>query len=119
MRVLTPVIEIATLAMFYPRHHLAFGGVALELSPDDHPRHVSQAYEQFFEELLGRFLVVTTLHQDIEDVPILVDATPEMVPFTGDREEHFCQVSLVPRPGPAATQLIGTGAPRRVALRTP
>jgi hypothetical protein len=61
----------------------------------------------FFEELLGRFLVATTLHQDIEDVSVLVDGTPEIVPFTGDREEHFGQVPLVPRPGPGATQLIG------------
>jgi hypothetical protein len=119
MRFLAPVIEMATPAMFYPQHHLAFGGIGLELIRDDHPGHVLQAHEQFFEELLGRFLVVTTLHQDIEDVPALVDGTPEMVPFTGDREEHFGQVSLVPRLGPAATQLIGTGASRRVALRTP
>jgi hypothetical protein len=38
MRVLAPVIEIATLAMFHPQHHLAFsGGVAPELKPLEIP----------------------------------------------------------------------------------
>jgi hypothetical protein len=41
MRVLTPVIEIPTLAMFHPREELALGrAIALQFIGDDHARHV-------------------------------------------------------------------------------
>jgi hypothetical protein len=38
--------------MFHLRHHLAFGGVALELICDNHPRHVLLAFKELFEELV-------------------------------------------------------------------
>ena len=41
MRVLTPVIEVGTLAMFDPRQYLTLGrAIALEFIGDDHARHI-------------------------------------------------------------------------------
>ena len=44
--------------MFHSRYHLALGGsVTLEPIGDEHPWHILQAFEELFEELLGRLLV--------------------------------------------------------------
>src|SRR5437868_6913407 len=90
MRVLTPVIEIPTLPMFYPRQDLPFGrAVALELIGDDDAGHVLQALEQLAEKLLGCFFVPTALHQDIEDVIVLVDSAPQIMGYTQDSYRNY------------------------------
>lgn len=41
MGTFTPIVEIATLAVFHPRHSLAFGRpIAFQLVGDDDPRDV-------------------------------------------------------------------------------
>src|SRR5215470_3474290 len=67
MRVLTPVIEIATLAMLHPWQYLTLRRtVALQLVRNDDPWHVLQALQQLAEKLLRRLFVASALHQDIE-----------------------------------------------------
>src|SRR5919202_6605816 len=86
MRVLTAVIEGATLAMFHPGQDLPFGrAITLELVRDDHPWHVLQALEQLAKELLRRVLVAAALHQDIQHVVVLVDSTPQVMALAIDR----------------------------------
>src|SRR5262245_23927982 len=47
MRVLTPVIEVAALTVFYPRQDLAFGGaITFQLIRNDDPRYILQPLEQ-------------------------------------------------------------------------
>jgi hypothetical protein len=85
MRVFAAVIEVATLPMFHPREDLALRrAVALELIRDDHPWHVLQPLEQLAEEFLRRVLVAAALHQDVEDVVVLVDGAPEVMALTID-----------------------------------
>src|SRR5262245_7373947 len=96
MRVLTAVIEIATLAVFDPRQDLALRrAVALELIRDDHPWHVLQPLKQLAKELLRRVLVAAALHQNVEDVVVLVDSAPQVMALPVDRQKHFIQVPLV------------------------
>src|SRR5215471_3468371 len=96
MGVLTPVIEIATLAMFHPGQDLPFGrAITLELVRDDHPWHVLQALEQLAKELLRRLLVAAALHQDVEDVVVLIYRAPEIMALPINRQKHFVQVPLV------------------------
>ena len=58
MRVLTPIIEGATLPVFHPWEYLAFGGpVALQLIRDDHAGHIPQALEQLAENFFAAFLL--------------------------------------------------------------
>ena len=53
MRVLTPVVQITTLAMLYLGQDLPLGrAVALQLIGDDDPRDVLQPLEQLAEKLL-------------------------------------------------------------------
>ena len=86
MRILCAVVEIPVLAMFHSGKKLALGRtIALKLVGDDHARYICQALEQLAEEPLGRCLIPATLHQDIEDVPLLIHRTPQEVTFALNR----------------------------------
>jgi len=69
MRVLTAVIEIATLAMFNVWEYLALRrAVALQFIRDDHPWHILQPFEELTKKLLCRLLVAPFLYKNVEDV---------------------------------------------------
>jgi hypothetical protein len=107
MRVFAPIVEITALTMFHPWQKLTFGGtIARELIRDDHPWHVLQAFEQLAKELLRGLLVATALHQDIEDVVILIHGTPQIMTLAVDRQKHLIEMPFVPGPGPSAPQLV-------------
>src|SRR5262245_29682803 len=117
MGVLTPVIEIATLAMLHPGQDLALRRtVALQLVRNDDARHVLQALQQLTEKLLRRLLVAAALHEDIEDVVVLVDGAPEVMALTIDGQKDLIQVPLVTWLGASVLQLIGVRLPK---LETP
>src|SRR5215510_353713 len=62
MRVLAPVIEVATLAMLHSGQDLALRrAIALELIGDDNAWHVLQPLEQLAEKFLGGVLVPAAL----------------------------------------------------------
>jgi hypothetical protein len=83
--------------------------VAFQLVGDEHPWRVRQTFEQLPEELFGRMLVPPTLHQDIEDVPLLIDRLPEIVLLAVNREKDFIQMPRVTWLGAPATQLVRVG----------
>ena len=73
MGVLTPVVQIAALAVLDPGQDLPFGrAVALQLIRDDDPRDIPQALEQLAKKLLCRLLIAAALHEDIEHVLVLM-----------------------------------------------
>jgi hypothetical protein len=47
------------------------------------------------------------LDENIQDVAILIDRPPQVMPFAVDGQKHLIQVPLVARPGPAASELMG------------
>jgi hypothetical protein len=55
------------------------------------------------------------LHQDIEDMAVLVDRPPEIVPLTTNREKDLIQMPLIISLGTPATQLIGIRLPELLA----
>jgi hypothetical protein len=82
MGVLTPVIEVAALAMFHPREGLPLRStITLQFIRDDDAWNVLTTFEQLAKELLGGLLVPPTLHEDIEDIVVLIHRSPEIVPF--------------------------------------
>ena len=110
MRVLTPVVEIATLAMFHPWQYLTLRRtVALQLVRNDHTWHIHQTLEQLTKELLRGLLIAPTLHKDIEHVIVLVHGSPQVGTFAMDREEDFIQMPLVARRRPSMPELIRVG----------
>jgi hypothetical protein len=112
MRVLCAVVEIPMLAMFYAREQLALGGsVAFEFIRYDHARYVGQSLEQLAEKPLRGLLVTVTLHQNVEDVAVLIHCPPEIMPLTLDGEKDLVEMPLVTGPRTAATELIGIRLP--------
>ena len=96
------------LPMLHPWQDFPFGGsVTGELVGDDHPRDVLPAFEQLAEELLGRLLVTATLHEDIEDSPMLIHCSPGIVDLAMDGKEDLIQIPLVPGVRLTVTQGIG------------
>src|SRR5262249_32486547 len=99
MRVCTPVIEIPTLTVFHPGQYLALDrAIALQFVCNDDARNVREALKQRAETLLGRVLVAPALHQNIQDVVVLIHSPPQVMPLTMDREKHLIQVPRVARP---------------------
>src|SRR5215510_2011232 len=117
MRVLTAVVQIATLAMFHPGQDLALGrAVALQLIRDEHPWHVLQAPEELAKKLLRRVLIAPALHQNVEHVIVLIHGAPQVMALTIDRPKHLIQVPFVTWLGASTLQLIGVVLPK---LQTP
>jgi hypothetical protein len=112
--ILRSVIEIPVLAVLHPRENLPLRcAVAFQLVRDDHARYIRQPLEEFAEEFLRRFLVPTTLDENIQDdVAVLVHGTPEVVPCPIDRQKHLIQMPFIARPWAPVTQLIGIGLPK-------
>jgi len=113
---LAPVMEIPTLAMFHPREDLPFRrAVALEFIGNAHPWHILQPFEQRAKKLLCGLLVAAALPQDVEDVIVLVNRSPQIMPLAIDGQEHLISVPLVPRPWSATPQLNGITLPELAA----
>jgi hypothetical protein len=82
MGVFGPVIEALVLAMLDPGHDLPLGrGVALQLVGDEHTRGSTLLLEELAEQAFGGLLIAPALNQDIENETVLVDGTPEPMPF--------------------------------------
>jgi hypothetical protein len=85
MRVLRAVIEVAVLAMFHTREDvLLCRAIAFQLIRDDHARYIRQLLEEFAEELLRRFLVPPMLDENIQDVAVLINRPPQVMPCAID-----------------------------------
>ena len=98
MGVLGAVIEVAVLAMFHPRQDLALRrAVAFQLIRDDDPGHADQTLEELAEKLLRRLLVPAALHENIQDVAVLIHRAPQIVTLLIDREEDLIQMPFVTR----------------------
>ena len=63
---------------------------------------VGQALEQLPEEFLCGLFVPATLHQNVEHGTILLDSTPQGVPFFVDGDAYLIHMPLVVWAGPAA-----------------
>src|SRR6266567_9427761 len=93
MRILAPVVEIATLAVFHPRQEFSVRrAVALELIRNDDPWHVLQTLQQLAEKLLRRLLVASALHQDVKDVIVLVNCSPQIMAFAIDGQKDLVEM---------------------------
>ena len=74
-----------------------------------HPRHVSQALEEFAEELLGGQRVSAWLDQDVEHIAVLVDRAPQVMDRAVDPDKDFIEMPFVAGPGLAPAQPVGVG----------
>ena len=99
MRVLSSIVQIATLPMFNFRKQLAFcHTVAPWFVGDEDTWHILQALQQPLEEALRCPGIAAALHQNVEHDAILVNGTPEIMQYSLDTNEHLIEVPLVTRP---------------------
>jgi hypothetical protein len=56
------------------------------------------------------------LHQDIEDIVVLIHRAPQIMAFAIDREKHLIEMPFISRARPTSLQLIGIILPK---LETP
>ena len=112
MGVLHTVIQISVLPMFDAWEELPLrGSITLQLVRDDDAWSVLAPLEELAEESLRSLLVAPALHQDIEDLAILIDRPPEIVPLTTNREKDavpkLIRIWLAELPTPLADRFIG------------
>ena len=93
------------MPVFDAGHDLALRrAVAPQLVGHEHARRIAQALQQFAEEPLGGFGIAPALHQDVEDVPFLIDCSPQIMNLAANADEHFIQMPFVARLRPTALQ---------------
>jgi hypothetical protein len=113
VRVLGAVIEVPVLPVLHPWQELALGRpITLQLICDHHARDVPQAFEQLPEESLRSGFIPPTLHQNVEDVPVLIDAPPQIRALAIDRQEYLIKVPLITWLRTSAPELIGICLPK-------
>ena len=56
------------------------------------PRFASLALQELAKEPLGCTSIATRLHEDVDDIAVLIDSAPEILPLTPDRDEELVQV---------------------------
>ena len=112
VRGLGAMVQLALLAVLYPRSQLLLGGtIARALVREDHPRNRPAALEPLAEERLSGVLLPAAVDQHSQDVAILIDGPPAVGPRAVDGAQDFVPV---PR-GTGA----GTPAPEMMGLRLP
>ncbi len=84
-------------------------GVAFQVIGDQYPGAILQALEQLAEEALGSLSIAMALHQNIQDMTILIHGPPQVVNLPVDGEVHLIQVPLDPSLRLPTTQGIGVG----------
>jgi hypothetical protein len=73
MRVLTPVVEIPTLTLLHARQSLTLRrAIALQFIGDDHSGDILPTLAERAEALLRGLFVTPALHEDIEDMVVLI-----------------------------------------------
>ncbi len=99
MRHLCAIVRVSVRAMGDGRHDRSVRSpVAAQLVGDQPPRLTLLALQQLAEKTFGSPAVTTRLDEDIEDVAIVIDGTPEIVPPSLDGDEDLVQVPSVAPP---------------------
>lgn len=62
--------------------------ITWEFIGDQPSRFTSLAFEQATEKPFGRLLIAATLHQNINDIAVLIDGTPQILALSlnGDKD---------------------------------
>lgn len=90
VRDLRSVVAPAILNVPHARQKLSSSrSIAAQLVGSDHVRHVAQTLEQLAEEALSRPLVSALVHQDVEDIAVLIDCAPQVTTLAIDADEDF------------------------------
>ena len=90
--------------------------IAAQLVGNDHARSAPCAPQQLVTEPDGSKAIPFGLDQDVENNPVLIDSSPEIVSDAVDLEEHFIQMPFV---AGSSTSSPYTGSELPTKLLTP
>ena len=74
------------------------GGVGAQLVGDQQFGCEALLLEQLAHQPQRRPSVASTLNQQVEDLALMVDGTPQIHPLTGDPHHHLVEVPAIARP---------------------
>ena len=86
------------------RHGAARGGVGAQLVGDQSSRNTALGFQQLPKESDGCSPIPVRLHEDVQDVTVLVYRAPQILVATLDRDEHLVEMPGVSHPTAAAPQ---------------
>ena len=93
------IVLVSVRAMGDGRHDRSVRSpVVAQLVGDQPPRRTLLALQQLAEKACSRPTVATRLDEDIDDVTILIDGTPEIAPLSLDGDEDLVHVPDVAQP---------------------
>ena len=77
MQTFRSIVQPFVLAVLYTGHNFPLCGcVAGQLVGDDHSWDILESFEQFSKKLPGRLLVASALHENVQDVAVLINRSP-------------------------------------------
>ena len=116
VRDLGAAVRVLIRAVDHRRHHHALRGrVTAELVGDQPARDTGLAFQSLPEESDRGALISPRLHQDIEDVTVLVHGPPEILQPAGERHEEFVEMPRVPQPAASAPESASVARTERKA----
>ena len=102
---LSTIARVLISDVDYGRHHgAARGGVGTQLVGDQPARDTALDFQQRPKESDGCSPIPVRLHEDVQDVTVLVDRAPQILLATLDRDEHLVEMPGVSHPTAAAPQ---------------
>src|SRR6267142_3899234 len=105
MRINRPIVLSQALLMVAGKSELPEGSAVGAQLVGCHPRRREALLaEQLAHQLDGRSPVSTTLDQDLEDLALVVDGTPEIHVPARDPDDHFVKMPAIARSRTAPPQ---------------
>lgn len=84
------IVRIDVIEMFHARHHRAVSGViAPEFVGHQPSGSPALAFDQATKKPFSCMLIAAVLHEDINDIAVLIDRTPEILPLALNRDKEF------------------------------
>ena len=110
------IVRVLISDVDYGRHHgAARGGVGAQLVGDQSSRNTALGFQQLPKESDGCSPIPVRLHEDVQDVTVLVHCAPQILLATLDRDEHLVEMPGVSQPTAPAPQLPGVDRPEPLA----
>ena len=102
---LRAVVRVLIGAVEHRWHHRATGGrVTTQLVGNQASRHVPLVLQQLAKEAHRGVPIPSRLHEDVEDVTVLIYGAPQVLLATLDRDEHLVEMPGVSEPATSAPQ---------------
>ena len=102
---LRAVVRVLIGAVKHRWHHRATGGrVTTQLVGNQASRHVPLVLQQLAKESHRGVPIPSRLHEDVEDVTVLIHGAPQVLLATLDRDEHLVEMPGVSEPATSAPQ---------------